>query len=362
MTSRSITLAVLAGTLAVGIAGAEGLRAESPAPGLPGHSPLASPFAFAESGEKAARDAALPSDEAALAEAARGIGGRPAAPGAWPWQVALLIAGRPASPDAQYCGGSMLLDEWVLTAAHCVHMQDDSGRWFDLPPHVFDVLVGTNELRPGAGDRVPVRSVHVFPGYDGEEFDNDIALIRLARKPAVPYRTIQIPTAEFADLLDRPGVPTIVTGWGLIEGARATPLLYEVEIEILGNELCNRAMMEARGEEAMKGFSYAAQVFGLRDEDAQAAWAELVARAPLPLTPNMICAGTREGGRTSCNGDSGGPLVVPLDDGTYVQAGVVSWGLTAGDSRSCDERALFSVYTRVSNYIDWLEATIAANP
>lgn len=321
-----------------------------------------SPFAFAQSGAKAGRDGALPEGEDAVTEAARGIGGRPAADGAWPWQVALMVAGQPTSTDAQYCGGSMLLDEWVLTAAHCVHMEDDNGNFFDLRPEMFDVFVGSATLAPGRGDRVPVRSVHVFAGYRGDAFDNDVALIRLARKPNVPYSTIQIPTTEFADVLDQPGVPTIVTGWGLIEGARATPVMYEVQVEILGNELCNRTMMEARGEEAMRGFSFAVDVFGLSEEDAREAWQELVARAPVPLSDNMVCAGSYEGGRTSCNGDSGGPLVVPLTDGSYIQVGVVSWGLTAGDTRTCDETALFSVYTRVSNYIDWLESTIAANP
>jgi len=345
----SLSAAVFAAGLALAQVGGEG-------------GGVTSPFAFAQSGEKAGRDAALPEGEDAVAEAARGIGGRPAAEGAWPWQVALLVAGQPTSPDAQYCGGSMLLDEWVLTAAHCVHMDDENGNFYDLRPEMFDVFVGSNVLAPGRGDRVPVRSVHVFPGYDGSEFDNDVALIRLARKPNVPYSTIQIPTADFADVLDQPGVPTIVTGWGLIEGARATPVMYEVQVEVLGNELCNRTMMEARGSEAMRGFSYAVEVFGLREEDAQAAWEELVARAPLPLSDNMVCAGSYEGGRTSCNGDSGGPLVVPLTDGSYIQVGVVSWGLTAGDTRTCDETALFSVYTRVSNYIGWLESTIAANP
>jgi secreted trypsin-like serine protease len=359
MTISKLRAAFLGSALAATLGGAGLLAAQGMAPD---HDGATSPFAFAQSGAKAERDAALPGGEGAVAEAARGIGGRPAAEGAWPWQVALMVAGQPTGPDAQYCGGSMLLDEWVLTAAHCVHMADANGNYFDLRPEMFDVFVGSSLLAPGRGDRVPVRSVHVFPGYDGTEFDNDVALIRLARKPNAPYQTIQIPTAEFAEILDQPDVPAVVTGWGLIEGARSTPQLYQVEIQILGRDLCNRTMMEARGAEAMKGFSYATEVFGLKDEDAQAAWNELVRRAPLPVTQNMVCAGTYEGGKTSCNGDSGGPLVVPLTDGSYIQVGIVSWGLTAGDSRTCDERALFSAYTKVSNYIDWLEATIARTP
>ena len=52
----------------------------------------------------------------------------------WPWQVALLIGGAPVSTDAQFCGGSMVMDTWVLTAAHCVHMPQDDGSFADLWP------------------------------------------------------------------------------------------------------------------------------------------------------------------------------------------------------------------------------------
>ena len=87
----------------------------------------------------------------------------------------------------------------------------------------------------------------------------------------------------------------------------------------------------------------------------------MLARAPLPLSPNMICSGTFEGGKTSCQGDSGGPLVVPLTDGSYIQAGVVSWGLVGNGSTTCAEDAMFSVYTKASKFVPWLNQTVSSN-
>lgn len=318
-----------------------------------------SPFDFAESQAKAAQRAKA--EAAAEASGSRVIGGELAEDGAWPWQVALMISGRPRSPDNQFCGGSLVLDTWVLTAAHCVKHRDKDGNPFDLPPRAIQVLVGTNTITDG-GDLIPVVGVFAHSGYDAAKFDNDIALLKLARAPQVPYQTVKVPDAEFGDRIDQPGVPLYVTGWGLINGAKAPDRMYQARIQMLDRNACNGAMMEARAQAAVKGFAQAAKVFSMGEQAAQEAWQELIRRAPLPMTDNMLCSGTYEGGRTSCQGDSGGPLVVPLTDGSYVQAGIVSWGLSAGPSRTCAEDAKFSAYTRVSNYLPWMDDIIGANP
>lgn len=317
----------------------------------------ASPFAFAESGAKAEAAAAAQDADSA----GRVIGGEEAAEGAWPWQVALLIAGQPQTADAQFCGGSMVLDTWVLTAAHCIHMQDPNGVYRDLAPQAISVLVGTNEIAEGKGDAVPVEAIYRHPGYEGTEFDNDIALIKLARAPNVPYQTIKVPDAEFGDLLDQPGVRTVVTGWGLIEGAKRTDVMRQAEIQMLSRDQCNQVMLEGRAKAAAEGLSYAAKAFGLKDNEAEKVWQELITYVREPMTENMICSGTFGGGKGSCSGDSGGPLVVPLEDGTFIQAGIVSWGLSNQATHSCLETAQFSAYTRVSNYLPWLDQTINAN-
>ena len=316
----------------------------------------ASPFEDAQSGAKAKRGAK------ATAAGAKVIGGELAAEGAWPWQVALVVAGTPVSTDSQFCGGSLVLDTWVLTAAHCVNMQDDDGSFYDVEPGQFEVLVGSNELAPGKGEVIAVEKIIKHPSYIGDIFDFDIALIKLARAPRVPYQTVEVPDAEYGDILNQQGVTTIVTGWGLQDGAQPSPELRQAQIQILDRDTCNASMMEAKAADAVDGFIYAAQTLGIGEDDALEVWDEMVARAPDDLTENLICSGTFEGGKTSCNGDSGGPLVVPLEEGGYIQAGIVSWGLTATSGYGCEETALFSAYTDVSKFVPWLNEVIAANP
>ncbi|MGO4908746.1 serine protease [Pseudorhodobacter sp. W20_MBD10_FR17] len=319
---------------------------------------LTSPFAFAQSGLKAQRTKAAASSDSG----ARVIGGEVADQGEYPWQVGLMINSAPPGPDGQFCGGSMLLDQWVLTAAHCVHMSDDKGVFRDINAKAVSVLVGTNNLGDGSGDMVPIEAIYRHPDYVGTEFDNDIALIKLARKPTVAYKTINVPDAEFGDYLDQPGVQTIVSGWGLTEGGAHPEALREVQIQMMDRNLCNQAMLESRAEEAAKGFGYAVKVFGLSDEAAYSAWDAMIAGVKPPMSENMLCSGTFEGGKTACSGDSGGPLVVALNDGSFIQAGIVSWGLSGVGGNGCNESAPFSAYTRISNYLPWLNATISANP
>jgi secreted trypsin-like serine protease len=318
---------------------------------------FAGPFAYAESHHKAEDRAAAEASDSA----GRVIGGQLAAEGAWPWQVALLIKGEPVGPDAQFCGGSLVLDDWVLTAAHCIHMPDDSGTFRDIPADRIQVLAGSNVLAPGRGDLIDVVGIYRHPDYVGTLFDFDIALVKLARAPRVAYQTITVPDAAFGTDLDQPGVPTIVTGWGLVNGGGHPAEMYQTEIQVMAREMCNEAIMEARASAASEGFLQATQTLSLTDEATDEVWAALMERAPLPLSDNMICSGSFEGGKTSCQGDSGGPLVVPLDDGTYIQAGVVSWGLSAAAGTTCAEDAPFSAYTKISNFVPWLESTINAN-
>ncbi|WP_417523503.1 serine protease [Marinovum sp.] len=357
MTDKTPLLsAALAGLIALGGAAlAQGM----PEGAMAADPNKANPFNFAQSDAKEI----MLKEQMAAAEASGGrvIGGEVAEDGAWPWQVALMVAGQPTMPDAQFCGGSMVLDTWVLTAAHCIYMDDGNGNFFQLQPGQFDILVGTNTLADGQGERVPVAGVFRHPEYDTRLFDNDIALIKLAHAPSVAYQTINVPDTDFGEQLDQQGIPTIVTGWGLVNGAKRTEAMMQAEIQVISRDACNNAMMEARAGFAAPRVMEAAGAFQLDQQQTEEVWSEMLARAPLPLSPNMICSGTFEGGKTSCQGDSGGPLVVPLNDGSYIQAGVVSWGLVGNGSTTCAEDAYFSVYTKASKFVPWLNQTVSTN-
>jgi secreted trypsin-like serine protease len=353
MRSRVLSISAFLGLLASPTLLAEVVKD----PAVPVVAPVAaSPYAFAKSGAKAERA------KSAEAAGAKVIGGEVAAEGAWPWQAALIVGGAPVSTDSQFCGGSIVMERWILTAAHCVHMAQEDGSYADLWPQDISILVGTNQLIGDSGDLIPVEAIFRHPQYSGTQFDFDIALIKLSRAPQVDYQTIEVPDAEYGDILNQQGVTTIVTGWGLQNGLALSAELRQAEIQVLDRNLCNTAMLEARAEDAAGGFGYAVQTLGLAEQDAYAVWEDLIARAPRPVSENMICSGTFEGGKTSCSGDSGGPLVVPVEGGGYIQAGIVSWGLTGSSGKGCEETALFSAYTNISKFVPWLNQVIEANP
>lgn len=282
------------------------------------------PIGYLPAAKEAAAD--IPADPSRI------LNGDVAAEGAWPWQVGLIIRGAPSVFDGQFCGGSLIAGTWVLTAAHCVYDEAD----FELTPvpaEDIQILVGTNYLEEDDAELIDAVAIYAHSGYDPFAIDNDIALVRLAHPPTDPDTgAIRLPSLAAEEGLAGAGTPAIVIGWGRLQDGRFPIDLRQVQIGLYDRAECNQMVSGPEKPGVV--------VQG-------------------DITDNMICSGVTEGGRGSCNGDSGGPLMVALDDGSYVQVGIVSWGYTADNAAGCSLEAEFSAYTRVARYQDWIMDTIA---
>lgn len=241
------------------------------------------------------------------------IGGQEAQPGAWPWMVALVLASQTDAFQGQFCGGSLIAPNWVLSAGHCTYNADDSL----LQPAQVDVVIGRHRLSSNDGQRVDVVKIIRHPGYQhGASYDNDLALFQLATPvAATPLKFIdpQMPALEAASRA------VTVIGWGIADNKEPSDALRQVEVPLVDLTTCRLS-------------------YGVLDGE---------------VTDNMLCAGLKAGGKDSCQGDSGGPLMT-FDNttSTWKQVGVVSWG------QGCAEPNFYGIYTKISHYADWITQQI----
>ncbi len=227
----------------------------------------------------------------------------------YPFVAALLSSGVADPFAAQFCGGSVVAPSIVITAAHCVD---------DLP--AIDVLVNTDRLVSGHGDRIPVASILVHPHWDRFTARNDLALLYLASPSSA--RRIRV-VQKAGDFRAAPHEIARVAGYGCVE--------YDA-----GSGACN----------GYPDRMYKAALPLLSDDECR------TGLGPDYHARTMRCAGgTSAGGHApdSCFGDSGGPLVVkgPAGSGRPLLVGLVSWGPGCGDSPSA--------YTRLSRHRGWLK-------
>ncbi|XP_026170763.1 serine protease 27 [Mastacembelus armatus] len=238
------------------------------------------------------------------------VGGVDAKNGAWPWQVDIQI-------NSHICGGSMITENWVLSAAHC----------FDNPSDVTPYIIYAGRYQLNGFNQY--ESVHrvsqvVIPsGYTDAHKGKDLALVRLS-SPVTWSDHIQPICLPSSGTLFPSGMMCFVTGWGNIRENVALPgvgTLQEVQVPIISQSSCQEMYQTNPANQ-------------------------------MDILYDMICAGYQEGGKDSCQGDSGGPLVCQMVNGTWVQAGVVSFG------EGCAQVNQPGVYTRLTSYSDFISNTI----
>jgi secreted trypsin-like serine protease len=218
----------------------------------------------------------------------------------YPWMTALIRR----SDNRQFCGGSLVAPNWVVTAAHCL---------FRRTPEYLYVILGLLELDKEPKERIDIQEIIIHPNYNPDTFDFDVALLRLAQ--ASKQNTIAIiPSGDPAGLTT-PGTMATIIGWGALkEGGKTSIKLMHVDVPIISNEEANT-------------------LYGGG------------------ITENMIAAGYQEGGKDACQGDSGGPFVVKDENLNLVLAGATSWGI------GCARPKLPGLYGRLSVLGDWVRKT-----
>ncbi|XP_066300055.1 chymotrypsinogen A-like [Branchiostoma lanceolatum] len=238
-------------------------------------------------------------------------GGNVAAPGSYPWQVSLRLGGKDGKDHA--CGGALLNENWVVTAAICVRNAETHSTW---------VVFGEHNMNnsPEWKETVKVQKIIVHPQYDPWTHESDIALLKVKSPVSLNDYVLPICLPEPKFEFDLPGTNVTITGWGKTsKDGEPSSFLRQADVPV--TTICPH-------------------------------WWD-------DFTDMMqVCTGYGypEGGPGPCIGDAGGPVVVFASEEPAYLLGIVSgYGFPCGHWYP-------SVSIRVSSVIEWIHNIMDENP
>uniref|UniRef100_A0A8C5TE10 coagulation factor Xa n=1 Tax=Malurus cyaneus samueli TaxID=2593467 RepID=A0A8C5TE10_9PASS len=232
------------------------------------------------------------------------VGGDECLPGQCPWQAVLLN-----EEGEEFCGGTILNENFVLTAAHCINQSKE-----------IKVVVGEvdREKEEQSETMHTVAKILVHSKFVAETYDNDIALLKLKEPVQFSEYVIAacLPKVDFANEVLMTQISGRISGFGReFEGGRLPKKLKVLEVPYVNRNMCKQSTNFA-------------------------------------ITENMFCAGYDTEEKDACEGDSGGPHVTRYKD-TYFVTGIVSWG------EGCARKGKYGVYTKLSRYLRWVRTVMS---
>ncbi|XP_067896209.1 coagulation factor X-like [Heterodontus francisci] len=228
------------------------------------------------------------------------VGGQDCPLGQCPWQVLLVD-----EVGKGFCGGTILTELLVLTAAHCLNQTKAITAVFGE----FDIKKDENtEQRQ---DVVAAVAHHKFVE---KTYDNDIAVLLLKNPVEFNENIVPIclPQREFAETVLMKMPNALISGWGrVLDQGMTADKLQRLTVPYIDRTEC-------------------------------------IESSKYPVSQNMFCAGYKDENQDACQGDSGGPHVTQHKN-TWFVTGIVSWG------EGCAQKGKYGIYTKVSKYIRWLK-------
>ncbi|XP_047526411.1 chymotrypsin-2-like isoform X2 [Pieris napi] len=235
------------------------------------------------------------------------IGGQNASPGMAKYQVSIRV--KKGNQEINNCGGSIINQQYVLTAAHCI------AGW---RPNAMSIVVGSHQIKSG-GQRYKIKRLVPHEQFSKVTAKNDVGVIQV--EGSIQYNN-NVQPIGLSNRQIPAGTKCLLTGWGYVnkEKTISPNNLQMLFFNTISISDCNRQLSRTS------------------------------AKKFLPVDNGQICA-RRPTHQGTCQGDSGGPLVIK-EGNDFLQIGIVSWAITP-----CGEK-FPDIFASVSGNYNWIQSKI----